>query len=423
MTTNDSFDRRLSSWLERDAVGRVPDHLDEVLLQTAATRQRPWWSSPERWLPMDLTARATTFPRPSFGRALVAALLLVALLAAALLIVGSRQRIPPPFGLARNGAVVSWQGGDILLADSEQAVARPIIGGATNDIAPLPSRDGTRLAFLRVLSEHSVNLMLANIDGTNIRQILDEPLTDMDWYEWSAKDDRLAIVSSVEGNRTLSIVDVQHRTSTPVKTNGLRVANDVWWVPPTGDALVFTATPHRTEDTSFAIYTVKADGTAITQIAPPRDEQASYLDVNVSSDGRTVSYWNYERDETGHEASRIHLRDIASGQDKVVKFDPSSDGETGLQFSPDGRHVVLQREAASKAQLMIAALDGSNPNLLVGPHFSVDEDAAYGFSPDGTKLLLLFNGHKPAYFDVATGTETTGPETMQNWGGYQRLAP
>ena len=68
MTTNDSFDRRLSSWLERDAAGHVPDHLDEVLLHTAATRQRPWWSSPERWLPMDLTTRANAVAAPVHDR-------------------------------------------------------------------------------------------------------------------------------------------------------------------------------------------------------------------------------------------------------------------------------------------------------------------------------------------------------------------
>ena len=101
MTTNEGFDRRLSTWLERDAVGHVPDHLDEVLLRTAATRQRPWWSSPERWLPMDLTSRATTFGPPRLGRLLVLAVLIALLAAAALLAVGTqRTRVPPPFGPA-----------------------------------------------------------------------------------------------------------------------------------------------------------------------------------------------------------------------------------------------------------------------------------------------------------------------------------
>ena len=74
------------------------------------------------------------------------------------------------------------------------------------------------------------------------------------------------------------------------------------------------------------------------------------------------------------------------------------------------------------AQLMVAALDESNPNLLVGPRFPVDEDPGYGFSPDGSRLYVLFSGQKPTYYDIATGAETTGPEAIENWGGYQRLA-
>ena len=57
MTTNDVFGRNLSTWLHEDAEHHVPDHLAEVLQRTAVTRQRPAWSSLERWLPMDTTLR------------------------------------------------------------------------------------------------------------------------------------------------------------------------------------------------------------------------------------------------------------------------------------------------------------------------------------------------------------------------------
>jgi len=57
MTTNDTFGQHLSAWLHEEAAHRVPDHLAEILVQTAATRQRRGWSSLERWLPMDSTLR------------------------------------------------------------------------------------------------------------------------------------------------------------------------------------------------------------------------------------------------------------------------------------------------------------------------------------------------------------------------------
>ena len=65
MTTDDRFGTSLSSWLREDAAHRVPDHLAETLVQTAATRQRPWWSSLERLLPMSSTTMGGRVAVPS----------------------------------------------------------------------------------------------------------------------------------------------------------------------------------------------------------------------------------------------------------------------------------------------------------------------------------------------------------------------
>jgi hypothetical protein len=430
MTTRPEFERGVATWLKGAAGEGTPDYLEEIETRVAGVRQRAWWSSPERWLPMDLTTRANAITSPRIGRPVLIGLLLVALLAAVVLVaLGTRRTPPPPFGLARNGSLITWQQGDIFLADSEEAVPRAIIAGPTDDIAPLPSRDGTKLAFLRAQSEHVVQLMLANIDGTDVHPILDQPLTDMDWYEWSANDDRLAIVSSIGDRRTLSIVDVGKRTATPIDVGDLQVVNDVYWLPPSGDSLVFTASAHPDQG-DFAIYTVHADGTHTTRISPILGDQASYIDLNVAPDGRTVSFWNYEL-AAGVKASQIHLYDVATGQDRVVSFDPTNpgpvmtatQGETGLVFSPDGRHAVLQREDGVGAQFLIVALDSSTPNLLVGPKFDWDSTPAYGFSPDGTRMYVAVANQKPTFYDVLTGTATTGPEAVENWGGYQRLAP
>ena len=34
-----------------------------------------------------------------------------------------------------------------------------------------------------------------------------------------------------------------------------------------------------------------------------------------------------------------------------------------------------------------------------------------------------FENQKPIYLDVATGDSTTGPESVEGFAGYQRLAP
>ena len=83
MTTRDTFGRDLSQWLREEGEHRVPDHLAEVLVRSAATRQRPWWASLERWLPMQTTLRFTPVPRVAW--LLVISGLVVALSAAVLI--------------------------------------------------------------------------------------------------------------------------------------------------------------------------------------------------------------------------------------------------------------------------------------------------------------------------------------------------
>ena len=107
MTTQETFGRDLSRWLREDAEHRVPDHLTEVLVRSAATRQRPWWSSPERWLPMDtVVARRPLNLRP------VAILLLVvgALVLAAVAALWVASQRPSTFHLASNGRIFVLDG-------------------------------------------------------------------------------------------------------------------------------------------------------------------------------------------------------------------------------------------------------------------------------------------------------------------------
>ena len=68
MITNDAFERKVSDWLHADAEHRIPDHLDAVLRRTSVERQRPAWSSLERWLPVDTTfaGRLTPAMRPAW---------------------------------------------------------------------------------------------------------------------------------------------------------------------------------------------------------------------------------------------------------------------------------------------------------------------------------------------------------------------
>jgi hypothetical protein len=186
MTLNDGFERTVSDWLDEQAGHGMPGYLDEALARTTRTRQRPAWSSLERWLPMDMTTNLRIAARPTLGRVLLLGAVLAALIGLALIAVGSQnQRVPAPFGIAANGQIAYWADGDIVVADPDGTHAHAVISGPSDDDAPAYTRDGTQLSFLRVVSPHEATLMVAAADGSGVRTVLKEPLTDASWFDWS----------------------------------------------------------------------------------------------------------------------------------------------------------------------------------------------------------------------------------------------
>jgi dipeptidyl aminopeptidase/acylaminoacyl peptidase len=144
--TTEPFGRRLSAWLEEDARGRVADHLTEVLVATRATRQRPAWSSIERWLPMTSIAAPRPFvPRTLLVIAMVAALL--AALGAGLLLLQVGKPSLPPFGGAGNGRIVYVDGNAVRSAAADGSDVRTI-ATATRPGAPVISPDGALVAYI-----------------------------------------------------------------------------------------------------------------------------------------------------------------------------------------------------------------------------------------------------------------------------------
>ena len=145
MTLNDGFERTVSDWLDEQAGHGMPGYLDEALARTTRTRQRPAWSSLERWLPVDMTTNLRIAARPTLGRVLLLGAVLAALIGLALIAVGSRNpRVPSPFGLAANGQIAYWADGDILVADPDGTHAHAVISGPSDDDAPVYTRDGTQ---------------------------------------------------------------------------------------------------------------------------------------------------------------------------------------------------------------------------------------------------------------------------------------
>jgi hypothetical protein len=117
MTAPTRLEHDLPRLLAQLADGTRPDYRDSLVEAVGRTRQRPAWTFPGRWLPMDLATERLT-PQAAF-RVPITLLIVIALVAAALvaIAVASRPHVPAPFGPARNGQVVFGANGDLYRID------------------------------------------------------------------------------------------------------------------------------------------------------------------------------------------------------------------------------------------------------------------------------------------------------------------
>ena len=183
MTTGSRFDRQLPEILEDLYVGPSPDYRDDVLAVATAGRQRPAWTFPGRWIPMADFAGRLSAPVRFPIRSLAVALVVVALIVAgALIYIGSRPRLPAPFGPAANGLVAYSQGSSLYGIDDATGASHVLImGAAQNGFGWWAfSPDGTKLAYGREAIQgydadgHAVQAVAACLGGERFLELADE---------------------------------------------------------------------------------------------------------------------------------------------------------------------------------------------------------------------------------------------------------
>ena len=128
-----------------------PDYLEAAIEHASSRPQRPAWTYPGRWLPVQITTQAVPAARMRWRQLGILALIGLLLAVAAVAYVGARRdhSPAPPFGLAGNGVIAVGKDGDIFVADRPGGDLRPLVVGPEDDRSPMFSPDGTRLAFFR----------------------------------------------------------------------------------------------------------------------------------------------------------------------------------------------------------------------------------------------------------------------------------
>jgi hypothetical protein len=205
MTLNDGFDRTIGDWLHEEAEWTTPDYLDEIVAETARTRQRPAWSSLERWLPVAPTLRIRVAPDP--GRLLLLAMLGALIVSAVFLaLVGSGRPHLPVFGAQANGHIAFVDGNNLRLAAADGTGATSVLALPKGATALRFSPDGTHLVYRT--DESAPSIVVADADGTHPTTVSTGiSVADGGPIAWASDSRRIVFTGVFDGRGDLVLVD------------------------------------------------------------------------------------------------------------------------------------------------------------------------------------------------------------------------
>jgi len=438
MTTFDRFERSLPGLLEELAQPRVPDYSDDLLALTAASRQRPGWTFPERWFPVTaITQRFAAAPRIPWRLGVAVALLVLTALIG-VLVAGSRVSRPAPaFGPATNGLIPYTYKGDLYVGDAKTGVTRLLVTGP--DVAAFPgfAPDGTRLAFLRVVAKSSpqtINVFTMKPDGSDVRQATPTPIDDASWMQiaWTPDSRHIGVVHPVDGVSQLDVFDV----SGGVAPKRLAAAAGLTWFgfrPPAGTEILFRGRLNASSGIDYGLYAMDADGAIVRQLtnAPGCYNGGPFLDltdVSFTPDGSRIFFnrWTPGSDHNGTGGCCQLWVANADGTEEH-QFVPNSgnawDGKATV--SPDGTKVAFLHglNDGSFPGVAVIRADGTGPIVATGPNLG---NSNWIWSPDSSTILMraLDDVTKTTYLlDPAGGPWKTAQWLGDNDIDWQRLAP
>ena len=431
MNAIDRFDRSLVDALDDLAAPTYPEYFDDALKRATRGAQRPSWTFVERWIPMtSTTRRPMLLPSLPMAPLLLLFLLLAVVLATVMIGVGGLfDRSPvPPYGPAGNGDVVYSSGGDIYARQLAGGEARLLVGGPGEDVAPLYSPDGTRIAFFR-LTEGSDTLFVTAADGTEARELLGG--RTVAWASWGPDSRSMAVISFAGGDHTLSVVDAEAGTNRIIDLP-VQPEEGVEWRPSDGRELVFRGS----DGPLMAIYGVRPDGTGFRQISQFGNGDAFWAPYAMSPDGSQLMY------TLGGDTVSIHLLDLDTEVDRVwgAAMPPPEPGYSATEhwgspvFSPDGSQIAFgrywdEREGTINHQIFVASVesDGADAVAIADIHRSKSGHGPfeYAWAPDGTSVIVRYNDIQQMWLADPAGAEAQRLE----WGvlndppSWQRVEP
>jgi hypothetical protein len=440
--TDERFMRSIATAFNQLADARTPDYLEAAIERASSRPQRPMWTLPGRWFPLD----ATTLPgaSPSLPWRQLGVLALIAMLIATALAVyiGSQAPtpLPAPFGPAGNGLVAFARDGDIVVVDPDSGDERVIVGGPGNDIAPGFSRDGSQIVFEREEAgpSHVSHVMAVAPDGSGLTTLTSEPLhlvhSPMATPYTFAPDGRTVAIAAIhpDGGPGLLLAQADGDSARWLDLSEmdgqLTAIREPTFRPPDGSELLLTG--DRIDGSPVVFRVDVASGRTLGTIVdgPPDSD----LDgTRWSPDGRLVSYMSWS--SAPGLTVRTHLVAPDGSGDQLLPAPPGMVYDIAAAWSNDGSRMFVVRGYTDGWDTSLPAIvptDGSGTGVEIPYDGPFQSGCCYSWewSPDDSMILgkpvgLNLVQSRQVIVDVASATIRAAPWSVSDHPAWQRVAP
>jgi TolB protein len=290
------------------------------------------------------------------------------------------SRAPAEGQIAFVGIVAGTGRGQIYVERADGSSVTALVTSDFDDVSPALSPDGRRVAFGRNTADGSTALgaYVVNIDGTGLKQ-MDANGEDPSWspdgtqlVETRALFDPGA---SAPYNVALWIENLASGDAHQITRVGVRCPNacaeggqddQARWSPD-GKRLAFLRETYTSPE-QFGIFTMAADGSDLQQVTP---DGMNVADPQWSPDG-TLIVFQSPPDPIQQSAQNIYtIRADGTGLTQLTSGLPAAssglEGAFHPSFAPDGRQIVFAHFPGSNpngASLYVMDADGTDVHLL-----------------------------------------------------------
>jgi Tol biopolymer transport system component len=255
----------------------------------------------------------------------------------------------------------------------------PLTSGPMNSLAPMVSRDGTRLYVIAeqlrgelVHYDKPSGEFVPYLHGISAEFV--DFSRDGKWAAYVSFPDRILWRSRTDGSERLQL------TTPPVQATMPR------WSPDSKRIAYFDASPGE----PWRIDLISADG---GRSEPLLKEGRNQMDPNWSPDGHSLMYSYFPLFERAPpEKLGVYIVDLKT---RRVKKLPGSDGLWVPRWSPDGSHVVAR--SADSQSLMLFDFATQKWSELARDVYVVPMN----WSADGRSVYYMRRGAQPAVFRIA----------------------